>query len=110
MKKILGFGLQCAILITLGYSFLNSRLLLVADWLSPVLSSKVYSFLTLLFLVLGDPVQYPELLMIWGISAILMGIIMRKPVDKEKEAFVHFVGMVLLLGLMVVLVFKDLMG
>lgn len=41
---------------------------------------------------------------------IIYEIFMRKPVDKDKEAFVHFLGMVLLLGLMVVLVFKDLMG
>lgn len=39
---------------------------------------------------------------------ILYEMIMRKPVNKEKEAFVHFVGMVLLLSLMVVLIFKDL--
>ena len=39
---------------------------------------------------------------------IIYEIIMRKPVDREKEAFVHFLGMVALMVLMVVLVFKDL--
>lgn len=41
---------------------------------------------------------------------LIYEIIMRKPINKDREAFAHFVGMVLLLGLMVVLVFKDLMG
>lgn len=39
---------------------------------------------------------------------ILYEMIMRKPVNKEKEAFVHFVGMVFLLLTMVALVVKDL--
>ena len=39
---------------------------------------------------------------------IIYEMIMRKPVNREKEAFVHFLGMVALLVLMVVLVFKDL--
>ncbi len=43
-------------------------------------------------------------------SRLIFGIIeviRRKPVPPEKEAVVHTVGMVLLLGLMVVLTFKD---
>lgn len=39
---------------------------------------------------------------------IFIEMIRRKPIDKDKEAYVHFAGMVVLLGLMVVLVFKDL--
>ncbi len=39
---------------------------------------------------------------------IIYELIVRKPVNKDKEAFVHFMGMVALVLLMVVLVFKDL--
>lgn len=39
---------------------------------------------------------------------IIYELIMRKPVAKEKEAFVHFLGMVGLVGLMILLIFKDL--
>jgi len=39
---------------------------------------------------------------------ILYEMIFRKPVEKEKEAFVHFVGMIFLFGLMGVLIVKDL--
>jgi len=98
MKKILGFALQCMILITLGYSFLNSRLLLVADWLSPVLSNKVYSFFTLFFLVLGDPRHFPELIIIWGTSAILLGIIIRKPVASVISCISTWIFIISLTG------------
>lgn len=39
---------------------------------------------------------------------IIYEMITRKPINKDKEAFVHFMGMVALLLLMIVLVVKDL--
>lgn len=39
---------------------------------------------------------------------IIYEMITRKPIHKDKEAFVHFIGMVALMLLMVVLVVKDL--
>lgn len=41
---------------------------------------------------------------------ILVEIVRGKPVDPEKEGFVHLVGFVLLLSLMVLLVFNDVKG
>lgn len=39
---------------------------------------------------------------------VIIEIIRRKPVPVEKEAIVHFIGIVLLLGLSVVIAFKDI--
>ena len=39
---------------------------------------------------------------------VLIEMIRRKPIPKEKEAVVHFVGIVLLLGLSVIIAFKDI--
>jgi len=39
---------------------------------------------------------------------ILFEMVRGKPFNKDKEAFVHFIGMVVLMLLMIVLVFKDL--
>ncbi len=41
---------------------------------------------------------------------IVFEILRGKPVDPEKEGFVHLVGFVILLSLMVLLVFKDIKG
>jgi len=41
---------------------------------------------------------------------ILFEILRGKPVDPEKEGFVHLVGFAILLSLMVLLVFKDIKG
>lgn len=39
---------------------------------------------------------------------VLIEMIRRKPIPKEKEAVVHFIGIVLLLGLSVIIAFKDI--
>ena len=39
---------------------------------------------------------------------LLVELITRKPIPKEKEALVHAIGFVLLLVLMVVITFKDI--
>jgi len=41
---------------------------------------------------------------------VVFEILRGKPVDPEKEGFVHLVGFVILLSLMVLLVFKDIKG
>ncbi len=38
---------------------------------------------------------------------VIIEMIMGKPINKEKEGFVHFVGFVILMALMIFLVFKD---
>ena len=39
---------------------------------------------------------------------VLIEMIRRKPIPVEKEAIVHFIGIVLLLGLSVIIAFKDI--
>jgi hypothetical protein len=67
-------------LVTMGYLFLHSSLILIADWLSPILSGQVYSFFTLLYLVAADPLRYPDVLAVWAISSIITGVFIRKRV------------------------------
>jgi hypothetical protein len=80
MKKILGAIVQFTALVTMGYLFLHSSLILIADWLSPILSGQVYSFFTLLYLVAADPLRYPDVLAVWAISSIITGVFIRKRV------------------------------
>lgn len=80
MKKILGAIVQLTGLVTMGYLFLHSSLILIADWLSPILSGQVYSFFTLLYLVAADPLRYPDVLAVWAISSIITGVFIRKRV------------------------------
>lgn len=39
---------------------------------------------------------------------VLIEIIMGKPIDREKEGYVHFIGFAILMALMVFLIFKDI--
>ena len=106
MKKILGFIFQFTALVTLGYMFLNSSLLLVADWLSPILSGQIYSFFTLLFLVAADPLQYPEVLAVWTLSSVIVGVFNRKRVVSVLSVLSTWL---LIVSLSLVLVFGMVM-
>jgi regulator of sigma E protease len=39
---------------------------------------------------------------------VIIEMIKGKPIDREKEGYVHFVGIVILMALMVFLVFRDI--
>ncbi|RKD27748.1 regulator of sigma E protease [Caminicella sporogenes DSM 14501] len=39
---------------------------------------------------------------------IIIELILGKPIDPEKEGFVHFIGFIILLGLMVFVIYKDI--
>lgn len=39
---------------------------------------------------------------------VVIEMIMGKPIDREKEGYVHFIGFAILMALMVFLVFKDI--
>lgn len=39
---------------------------------------------------------------------VLIEIVMGKPIDREKEGYVHFIGFAILMALMVFLIFKDI--
>ena len=41
---------------------------------------------------------------------LIIEVLRGKPVKKEHEGIVHFIGMILLLALMVYIMFKDIRG
>ena len=44
------------------------------------------------------------------ISFLLVELVRGKPVDPEKEGFVHFVGFILLISLMLFVTYKDILN
>jgi hypothetical protein len=101
MKKLLGLTLQCVTLIALGYTFLNNSLVLIADWLSPILSGQIYSFFTLLFLIFGDPIKYPEIVAMWGLSSVIAGLLIRKRIGSILTVLSTWLFIVSLSGVLV---------
>ena len=102
MKKILGAIVQFTALVTMGYLFLHSSLVLIADWLSPILSGQVYSFFTLLYLVAADPLLYPDVLAVWAISSTITGVFIRKRVGSVLTILSTWILIVSLTAVLVI--------
>lgn len=62
----------------LGSVLLHPSLLIVGDWLGPILGNSVYEALTLAFLQLGDPLKFVSLLVIWVSVALVCGAVVRR--------------------------------
>jgi hypothetical protein len=78
LRKIVAYLLGVFLLLLLGAALIHPSLLVIADWLGPMLGSPVYGALTMAFLMLGDPLGYPLLFLIWLVVALVVGIIIRR--------------------------------
>jgi hypothetical protein len=100
MRKLVGFVLHWITLIILGYAFLNESLVLVADWLSPILTGKIYSIFALIYLLIGDPIKFPNIFLIWGLTSIITGILIRKRIGTVITVITTWLFVISLLGLL----------
>ncbi|HDI52865.1 MAG TPA: DUF11 domain-containing protein [Candidatus Bathyarchaeota archaeon] len=78
MRKLLAYPLCILFAFTLGYLLLHPALRMIADWLSPLLGSSLLTLIVSAYLTLGDPLTYRELLLIWALTGILCGVIIRR--------------------------------
>ncbi|GEM_PF-5589019 len=78
MRKLLAYPLCILLAFTLGYLLLHPTLRMIADWLTPFLGSSFLTLMVSAYLTLGDPLTYRELLLIWVLTGILCGVIIRR--------------------------------
>ncbi|HDI52941.1 MAG TPA: hypothetical protein ENF89_02185, partial [Candidatus Bathyarchaeota archaeon] len=78
MRKLLAYPLCVLLAFTLGYLLLHPALRMIADWLTPLLGSSFFTLIVSAYLTLGDPLAYRELLLIWVLTGILCGVIIRR--------------------------------
>jgi hypothetical protein len=78
LRKVVAYFLGLFLLICLAAFLLHPSLLLLSDWLAPVLGSSLYSVVTLTFLLFGDPFVFISLLFTWVFVAFLCGMIIRR--------------------------------
>ena len=100
MRKLAGFTLHWITLIIFGYAFLNKSLILIADWLSPILTGKIYSIFALFYLLIGDPIKYPNIFVIWALTSTISGILIRKRLGTILTAITTWFFVLSLLGIL----------
>ena len=78
MRKIVAFSLGVFIAYTVGYMTLHPSFLMLNDWLGPVLGDNLLSALTIIYIILGSPIRFASLGIMWILVGLLGGIIIRR--------------------------------
>lgn len=71
----------------------------VADWLVPTLGSSLLNALTIVYILLGDPLQFTALLVLWGGAAFLAGVLIRRRVGSIATIFLVLVSLIAIMGI-----------
>jgi hypothetical protein len=80
LRKIAAFVSCMFLVLTLSFMFIHPAFLMLANWLGPVLGTSLLTALSMLYLLLGDPLKFVALAALWGSAALLGGIIIRRRV------------------------------
>lgn len=80
MRKTAAFFLGMFLAFMLGYATLHPSLLVLTDWLGPIMGKPLLTALTVVYLLFGDPLQFPALAALWTGIALLGGMIIRRRV------------------------------
>jgi hypothetical protein len=80
LRKIAAFVLCTLLVLTLGFMFIHPTFLMLANWLGPALGASLLTALSMLYLLLGDPLKFVALAALWGSAALIGGIIIRRRV------------------------------
>ncbi len=77
MRKTAAFLLGVALVLGLGLTLLHPSLQLIGIWLTPLLGTQFYVALSLVYMLLADPLTYPAVLFAWLAVAFIGGGIVR---------------------------------
>jgi len=99
LRKLAAFFLCSFLVLSLGYATLHGSLLLICDWLGPLLGSPLTSALTVLYLLLADPLEFISIAALWLGVAFLGGVIIRRRVGAALTMLLVFILLLPALGL-----------
>ena len=86
-------------MLTVGFAVVHPTFLFVADWLMPTLGSSLLNALTIVYIILGDPLQFTALLALWGGAAFLAGVLIRRRVGSIVTILLVLVALIAILGI-----------
>jgi hypothetical protein len=78
LRKLVAFIVGLFLILGIGLVMLHSSLQLIGLWLTPVFGIELYSILSLVFLLFGNPLSNLGLLLVWFLVSIVIGIVVGK--------------------------------
>ena len=101
MRKSAAFLICFFLLICSGYLSMHPSFLMVGDWLGPMMGSSIYTLLTVVFLLFGDPLVFVSLAVAWGLVAFLGGLIIRRRLGATLMMLLLFLSLIPILAVSV---------
>jgi hypothetical protein len=98
LRKIAAFVLCTFLVLTLGFTLIHPAFLLLANWLGPVLGASLLTSLSMIYLLLGDPLRFMALVAIWGGVAFIGGVIIRRRVGAVLTMLLVFLLLIPILA------------
>jgi hypothetical protein len=98
LRKIAAFVLCTFLILTLGFAFIHPTYLSLANWLGPVLGASLLTSLSMIYLLLGDPLKFMALVALWGGVAFLCGVIIRRRVGAVLTMLLVFLLLIPILA------------
>jgi hypothetical protein len=99
LRKIAAYLLCILIVLTLGFFSIHPTLIYISDWLGPLFGSSLFYSLSFFYLLLGNPFRFATLLAIWGGSAFIGGVLIRRRLGAVLMVFLVMVTVLVLMGI-----------
>ncbi len=99
LRKIAAYILCILFVLTVGFLSIHPTLLYISDWLGPFLGSSLFYSLSLFYLLLGNPFRFAALLAIWGVSAFIGGVLIRRRIGAVLMVFLVMGTVLVIMGI-----------
>lgn len=80
MRKLISYFITLGFLSIIGFTILHPSFRILSDWLGPLMGSHIYTMFTFFYLLFGNPIKYPSILLTWLILGVLVGVISNKKI------------------------------
>jgi hypothetical protein len=90
MRKIVAFILCALLTFGFGLSITPTSFNLIISWLGPVFGTSLHVFLSMVFILLGNPLKFTSLIFLWVSVGFICGLIVRRWRGSLSSAWLIF--------------------
>ena len=110
MKKWIALIAGTFLTFILSYMLIPSGFTTIINWIGPVFGTSIHIFLSMLYILLADPLTFTVLFVMWAAIGLAIGFIVRKKIGSAVVAFSVYSLMYVIMGLSLFGVFRIVQG
>ena len=106
MRKIVAFLISSLVAFSWGYSITLKSLELLIGWLAPIFGTSIRVFLSMAFIILGDPFKFVTLTLLWASVGILCGLIVRRRIGSVIVSWLVYSAILFIMVIAILRMFE----